>query len=78
MDGSGCTVGAGRQGEFRERQILGAVGLGLLQRQGLPQYSYERSSQAQSLTCPPILLYAAGYLDSRRTALRACRERMLN
>ncbi|MBA4121532.1 MAG: hypothetical protein H0X72_03605 [Acidobacteria bacterium] len=36
------------------------------------QISYERSSQAQSLTRPPILLSAAGYLDSRRMAFRVC------
>jgi len=34
------------------------------------QISYERSSQAQSLTCPPILLTAAGYVDIRRMAFQ--------
>jgi hypothetical protein len=34
------------------------------------QFSYERSSQAQSLTRPPILLSAAGYIDSRRMAFQ--------
>jgi hypothetical protein len=34
------------------------------------QISYERSSQAQNLTIPPILLSAAGYLDFRRTAFQ--------
>ena len=34
------------------------------------QISYERSSQAQSLTCPPILLSAAGYVDSRLMAFQ--------
>jgi len=42
------------------------------------QVSYERSSQAQSLTVPPILLIATGYLDSRRLAFQVCEERMLN
>jgi hypothetical protein len=37
-------------------------------RHGFHPTSYERSSQAQSLTCPPILLSAAGYLDIRRMA----------
>jgi len=34
------------------------------------QVSYERSSQAQSLTRPPILLAAAGYVDYRRMAFQ--------
>jgi hypothetical protein len=34
------------------------------------QISYERSSQAQSLTCPPILLSATGYVDIRRMAFQ--------
>jgi len=34
------------------------------------QISYERSSQAQSLTIPPFLLAAAGNLDVRRMALQ--------
>ena len=36
--------------------------------EGGEQISYERSSQAQSLTRPPILLSAAGYVDIRRMA----------
>jgi hypothetical protein len=35
------------------------------------QFSYERSSQAQNLTRPPILLSATGYVDYRRMALQA-------
>ncbi len=38
--------------------------------------SYERSSQAQSLTIPPKLLTAAGYVDIRRMAFEVCRERI--
>ena len=39
------------------------------------QISYERSSQAQSLTCPPILLSAAGYVDYRRMAFHVIWKR---
>jgi hypothetical protein len=43
------------------------------------QISYERSSQAQSLTCPPILLSAAGYVDIRRMAFQLIgKERLIN
>jgi hypothetical protein len=46
---------------------------------GGEQISYERSSQAQSLTCPPILLSAAGYVDSRRMAFQVIeKERLIN
>jgi len=43
------------------------------------QISYERSSQAQSLTRLPILLSAAGYLDYRRMAFQVIeKERLIN
>ena len=40
------------------------------------QISYERSSQAQSLTIPPKLMNAAGSVGFRRMAFRVCRERI--
>jgi len=43
------------------------------------QFSYERSSQAQNLTVPPILLAAAGYVDIRRMAFQLIgKERLIN
>jgi len=50
----------------------------VLSQRAVQQFSYERSSQAQSLTRPPILLSAAGYVDIRRMAFRVWRERALN
>ena len=45
----------------------------------IEQVSYERSSQAQSPTHPPILLSAAGYLDYRRMAFQVIeKERLIN
>jgi hypothetical protein len=36
------------------------------------QFSYERSSQAQSFPVPPKLMIAAGYVDIHRPALQVC------
>ncbi len=42
------------------------------------QVSYERSSQAQSLTCPPMLLSAAGYVVFAGWRFKFVKQESLN